>query len=163
MMTRDWLQIRGDPSVRKFVFDQCRAISDFDRYMDAVLARTEHLICNHGVFHAKIHFSSSRVTLWLLDDPLRYRVHVSEEFLAPKFCLRFPEQPYTNQATVPREEVGRVLGELRYLRTLDNNIYLRSGSLNVVNGLVGINFSCDGSHYLDYRKFLDTARELLSQ
>lgn len=37
---------------------------------------------------------------------------------------------------------------------LSDRIYLRSGSLNVVNGLVGLNFSCDGSHYLPVEEFL---------
>lgn len=34
-------------------------------------------------------------------------------------------------------------------------IYLRSGSLNIVNGKVGLNFSCDGTHYLNYDEFLE--------
>ena len=33
-------------------------------------------------------------------------------------------------------------------------IYLRSASLNIVNTIVGLNFSCDGSHYLPYDEFL---------
>jgi hypothetical protein len=53
-----------------------------------------------------------------------------------------------------------VLAEFQRLRTHDRHIYLRSGSLNVVNGLVGLNFSCDGSHYLDYADFLGHAHEL---
>jgi hypothetical protein len=53
-----------------------------------------------------------------------------------------------------------VLAEFKRLRTLDNHIYLRAGSLNVVNGLVGLNFSCDGSHYLNYAEFLARAGEL---
>jgi hypothetical protein len=53
-----------------------------------------------------------------------------------------------------------VLDEFRQLRRFDRNIYLRSGSLNVINGSVGLNFSCDGSHYLDYATFLARAAEL---
>jgi len=31
---------------------------------------------------------------------------------------------------------------------------LRSGTLNIFNGLVGLTFSCDGSHYIPYDEFL---------
>jgi len=34
-------------------------------------------------------------------------------------------------------------------------IYLRSGSLNIFNGMISLNFSCDGSHYLPFREFLE--------
>lgn len=37
---------------------------------------------------------------------------------------------------------------------MDEYLYLRAGSLNVVNGLIGLNFSCDGSHYLKAEEFL---------
>lgn len=150
-----WLQIRGDPSVRQFVFEQERVASDFDLRLDEVLARTELLLRQHGVFHAKIHFSSGQVTLWLRQDPLRYRVHVAEEFLNPMFCLPYARTSYPRSATVPEAMVPHVLSEFRRLRQQDQQIYLRSGSLNVINGLVGLNFSCDGSHYLDYADFLD--------
>ncbi len=156
-MTRRWLQIRGDPSVRDFVFEQTRALGAFDARLDEVLERTGRLIRDHGVFHAKIHFSSNRVTLWLLSDPLRYRVYVKDEFLDPAFCSVLPRVAYTSWAVVPRRAVGKVLQEFRHLRIMDPHLYLRAGSLNVVNGQVGLNFSCDGSHYVDYADFLANA------
>ncbi len=159
MRTR-WLQIRGDPSVRQFVFEQARVVNEFDRHIDEVLARIEVLLLGHGVFHAKVHFSTGQVTLWLLDDPLRYRVHVKEEFLDPDICLAYPRLPYTQEALVPTLEIPKVLAEFKRLRMQDNHIYLRSASLNVVNGLVGLNFSCDGSHYLNYAEFLTQAGKL---
>ena len=125
-----------------------------------VLARAEILILGHGVFHAKMHFSTGQVTLWLLNDPLRYRVHVKEEFLDPDLCLVYPCVPYTAEALVPTPEIPKVLAEFKRLRMQDNQIYLRSASLNVVNGMVGLNFSCDGSHYLNYAEFLTQAGKL---
>lgn len=157
---RRWLQIRGDPSVRRFVFDQARVANEFDARLEEVLTRIEILIREHGVFHAKVHFSTGQVTLWLLHDPLRYRVHVKEEFLDTQVCLAYPRVPYTSLAIVPPVRIAPVLAEFQRLRTHDRHIYLRSGSLNVVNGLVGLNFSCDGSHYLDYADFLGHAHEL---
>ena len=159
-MRSRWLQIRGDPSVRQFVFEQPRVPNEFDKHLDEVLARVEVLILGHGVFHAKMHFSTGQVTLWLLDDPLRYRVHVKEEFLDPDICLAYPRLPYTEEALVPTLEIPKVLAEFKRLRMQDNHIYLRSASLNVVNGLVGLNFSCDGSHYINYAEFLSQAINL---
>lgn len=161
-MRKRWLQIRGDPSVRQFVFDQERIASEFDLRLDDVLARTEFLLREHGVFHAKIHFSSGQVTLWLLQDPMRYRVHIKEEFLSPMFCLPYARTPYTRLATLPESVVPLVLAEFRRLRSQDQHIYLRSGSINIINGLVGLNFSCDGSHYIDYAEFLANASQLYS-
>ena len=159
MRTR-WLQIRGDPSVRQFVFEQARVPNEFDRRLDEVLARVEVLILRHGVFHAKLHFSTGQATLWLLNDPLRYRVHVKEEFLDPDICLVYPCVPYTAEALVPTPEIPKVLAEFKRLRMQDKHIYLRSASLNVVNGMVGLNFSSDGSHYLNYAEFLTQAGKL---
>ncbi|MBI5611958.1 MAG: hypothetical protein HY942_02650 [Gammaproteobacteria bacterium] len=160
MLQKRWLQIRGDPSVRQFVFDQERIASEFDAHLDEVLMHVETLILKHGVFHAKVHFSSGQVTLWLLQDPLRYRVHIKEEFLDPNLCLAYPCVAYTQMAVVPTTVIPLVLAEFKRLRGMDPQMYLRSGSLNVINGLVGLNFSCDGSHYLGYAEFLDRAREL---
>ena len=37
-----------------------------------------------------------------------------------------------------------------------NKLMSEAASLNIMNGFVGLTFSCDGSHYLDYRDFLDS-------
>jgi hypothetical protein len=52
---------------------------------------------------------------------------------------------YQRDACIPPERIREVLIRLKALRQVDENIYLRAGSLNVVNGLVGLNFSCDGT------------------
>jgi len=157
-MRSRWLQIRDERPVRQF--ERLRMANEFDKRIDEVLARVETLILGHGVFHAKVHFSTGQVTLWLLGDPLRYRVHVKEEFLDPDIVLAYPRLSYTAEAVVPSPEIPKVLAEFKRLRALDRQIYLRSGSLNVVNGLIGLNFSCDGSHYLSYAEFLTCARDL---
>lgn len=151
---RAWMQIKGDPSIRQGLFNQCRVESDMDTSMDDVIGIVEELMCERGIFHAKLHFSSSRATLWLASDPMRYRVHVLDEILSPEVCLAYPNTPYPSEACVERERVREVLQKLKELREVDENVYLRAGSLNVVNGLVGLNFSCDGSHYLPAEEFL---------
>jgi hypothetical protein len=151
---RAWLQIKGDPVIRQTLFSQCRVESDMDQNIDDVIGIVEELMRNNGVFHAKLHFSSSRATLWLTHDPMRYRVQVLDDILSPEVCLAYPKVPYPKQACVPSESIRPVLQKLKELRQVDENIYLRAGSLNVVNGLVGLNFSCDGSHYLPVEEFL---------
>lgn len=149
-----WRQIKGDPAIREGLFQQRRAKSAMDDGMDDVLAIMDELICERGVFHCKLHFSSSRATLWLTDDPYNYRLHVMEEILEPAVCMAYPARPYSKLATVPRRLVRPVLEGFRLLREADETVYLRSGSLNVINGMVGLTFSCDGSHYMPAREFL---------
>jgi len=157
-MRSRWRKIRDETPVRQF--EQARMANEFDKRIDEVLERVATLILGHGVFHAKVHFSTGQVTLWLLSDPLRYRVHVKEEFLDPDIVLAYPRLAYTAEAVVPSPEIAKVLAGFKRLRAFERQIYLRSGSLNVVNGLVGLNFSCDGSHYLSYAEFLTCARDL---
>ncbi|MGB5277189.1 MAG: hypothetical protein WBO73_13515 [Gammaproteobacteria bacterium] len=153
-MPYKWLQIRGDPSIREFLFLQERKLNEFDQHLDEVLARVEDLISNYGVFHAKVHFSSGQVSLWLVEDPMRYRVHVKEEFLNIDLYHNYPLLPYTPEAVIDQPSITPILDGFKRLRLKDPQIYLRSGSLNVVNGIVGLNFSCDGSHYMSCTDFL---------
>lgn len=149
-----WRQIKGDPAIRDAVFQQQRARSPMDERIDDVIAILDELICERGVFHGKLHFSSSRATLWLTDDPYRYRVHVLEEIINPSVCLAYPARRYPEQTAVPPSLVRTVFERFKVLREADENIYLRSGSLNVINGMVGLTFSCDGSHYMPSEEFL---------
>jgi len=150
-----WRQIKGDPAIRQNLFQQQRTKSAMDERLDDVIAIMDELICDRGVFHGKLHFSSSRATLWLTDDPFRYRVHVLEEIIDPSICLAYPSHPYAEQTVVPPDLVRPVFEQFKLLRNADENIYLRSGSLNVINGMVGLTFSCDGSHYMPVQEFLD--------
>lgn len=147
-------QIRGDPAIRETVFSQRRADSDIDRSMPEIIAIMDELLGERGVFHAKLHFSSSRATLWLTDDPYRYRVHVMKEIVDPAVCLAYPQRAYPRMAVVGRDRIGAVFERFAQLRALDDTFYLRSGSLNVINGLVGLTFSCDGTYYLPAAEFL---------
>lgn len=42
---------------------------------------------------------------------------------------------------------------LRELRFMDETIYLRTGMLNIFNGMIGLTFSCDGSQYMPWQEF----------
>lgn len=152
---RQWRQLRGDPAIRSTVFQQSRSASEMDSRMDDVLAMLEALIVSHGVFHGVLHFSSSRATVWLVEDPFRYRLLDLAALVDPQICLVFPQRNYPRDALVPADQVHAVLQGFKELRFGDETIYLRSGSLNIFNGMVSLTFSCDGSHYMPYAEFLD--------
>ena len=149
-----WKQFRGDPSVRGTVFMQTRAHSLFDEHIDDAIARIDMLMREHGVFHSKIHFSSGRCSFWLYDDPYNYRLHGVEEIIDPELCLAYPMRPYPKKAVTPAADIIKVLEQCKALRFVDDTIYLRSSSLNVMNGMIGLTFSCDGSHYMSVEEFL---------
>jgi hypothetical protein len=149
-----WRQIKGDPAIRGAVFHQTRSDSQMDLSLDTVLGVMEELMTDRGIFHGKLHFSSSRATIWLVDDPYRYRLLDISALTDPDTCLIYPRHPYPTDAVVPKDKVRPVLDSLRALRFMDETFYLRAGSLNIFNGMVGLTFSCDGSHYLPWDEFL---------
>ena len=153
--SEQWMQIKGDPAIRSGLFMQQRINSAMDERIDEVLDLITELVEVHGVFHAKLHFSSSRATLWLLEDPLRYRILDIEDLTDPDICLAWSLHDYPADADIPLARVKDVFHTLRDLRFMDETIYLRAGSLNIYNGMVGLNFSCDGSHYMHWSEFLD--------
>jgi len=150
-----WQQFRGDPAVRGTVFMQTRAQSLMDDHIDEAMDLIRDLMVNHGVFHAKIHFSSGRCSFWLYDDPYSYRIHMVDELIDPELCLAYPVHAYPDNATVTPEQIAEVFKEFRALRFADETIYLRSSSINIINGMLGLTFSCDGSHYMPVDEFLD--------
>lgn len=150
-----WRQIKGDPAIRSTVFQQSRTESRMDRHIDGVLAVTEELILEQGVFHAKLHFSSSRATVWLVDDPYRYRLMDIDMLIDPDICLAFPRRAYPKDAEIPAEKIRAILEGLRELRYMDEMFYLRSSSVNIFNGMISLTFSCDGSHYIPWNEFLN--------
>jgi hypothetical protein len=103
-----WLQLKGDPAIRGGLFYQQRVESLMDNRIDAVLALFAELITEHGVFHGKLHFSSSRATIWSLDDPYRFRVLDFEDLTNPDIRLAYPQRDYPAEAD-PGGGVGDVI------------------------------------------------------
>jgi len=151
----EWRQIKGDPSIRGTVFLQTRTESLMDRDMDSVLSVLEELFTERGVFQCVLHFSSSRATVWTLEDPYRYRILTHDALSDPDTCLAFPSVPYPTNALMPAEAIPRILENLKHLRFADETVYLRSSSINIFNGMISLTFSCDGSHYMTWKDFLD--------
>lgn len=151
---RGWRQIKGDPSIRGTVFHQSRTDSQMDLHFDTVLGVMEELILEHGVFHCKLHLSSSRATLWLMEDPYRYRLLDMAGLIRPDICLTFPRHDYPADALIPAERIREILLTIKRLRFVDETFYLRSATLNIFNGMIALTFSCDGTHYLAWDEFL---------
>ena len=153
--SRAWRQVKGDPSIRGTVFQQKRVESPMDRHIAQAMSILEELITERGMFQVVIHFSSSRATGWFITDPLRYRLIDHEALADPDVCLLYPPQPWPADAAMRRESVKPILDAMGELRLTDQNIYLRSASINIFNGMVSVTFSCDGSHYMSCDEFLD--------
>lgn len=149
-----WRQIRGDPAIRSTLFQQTRFESPMDRHIDDTHSILSELMSVRGVFHAKIHYGSSRATLWLYKDPYRYRVHVLHEILDPSICLIFKTDLYPPEAVISADQIPSIFQRFRELRMGDETIYLRSASLNLINNLVSLTFSCDGTYYMTTEEFL---------
>ncbi|MEE9491932.1 MAG: PDC sensor domain-containing protein [Gammaproteobacteria bacterium] len=150
-----WRQIKGDPAIRGTVFQQMRIDSPMDKNIVQAMAILEELITFHGMFQCVVHFSSSRATIWVVDDPFRYRILDQEALDDPDVCFAFPIRPYPEDALMPISAIGPVLETMRKLRMADETFYLRSASINIFNGMLSLTFSCDGSHYMSYREFLE--------
>lgn len=153
--SKEWQQLKGDPSIRGGLFAQKRTQSVMDEHLDDVLYLLEELILEHGVFQWELYFSSSRATIWHMDDPYSYHLLDIAALIDPDICLAYPQRPYHQKATVPSLAIKKIIEQFKQLRYADETIYLRSASLNVINGMVSLNFSCDGSHYMNYEEFLE--------
>ena len=153
-MSRQLLQLKGDPSIRRFVFSQTRTESLFDQRYEELIDRIEELFLFYGVFHVQIHMSTCQVTVWLLDDPFNYRVLAGEEIFEPGNYHRIPRLFYPEGAVISGKQLRTLMEKFKKLRFGDETVYLRSGSINIMNGCLGLNFSCDGTHYIDHEEFL---------
>jgi hypothetical protein len=149
-----WRQIKGDPAIRGTVFQQARVESPMDRNLVKACSILEELLTERGVFQCQIHFSSSQATIWVVDDPFRYRILDNEVLTDPDICLVYPLQPYPADALIPRADIARILATMRDLRMADETLYLRMSSINIYNGMISLTFSCDGSHYMRFDEFL---------
>lgn len=154
-----WRQMKGDPSIRGGLFQQERTQSIMDDNIDDVLRLLEVLMLEHGVFHGELHFSSSRANLWHIDAPYSYHILGIDDLIDPDICLAYPQLPYDKRATLPESDIAKIFVKFKELRFADETIYLRAGSLNICNGMVGLNFSCDGSHFMHFEEFLEKGHE----
>jgi len=150
-----WRQIKGDPSIRGQLFNQKFRQRAIDEYIDDVIDIMNEMICERGIFMGRIRFSSSMATVSLLDEPFDSRTHILDELLSPEICLAYPARTYPQNARISKTQVCPILEKIKMLRYIDDNIYLRSASINIINGVIELNFSCDGIYQMPFDEFLD--------
>ncbi len=148
-----WERIRGDPRLRSGDQRGAPPHTLLDERLDDVLAIVAELVCERGIFHAKLHFSSGQTTLWLMDDPYRYRLHLPHEIIDPSICMIYRRREYPASAVVQPNDVHAVLDQVKALRCRDASIQLRSASVNIMNATVGLSFSNDDTSYLPVDAF----------
>lgn len=153
-MPERWLQIKGDPSIRAQLFQQQRVESLFDTEIERVHKIVHILLVRKGVFHTKIHYSSSQLTCWFANDPFVYEKYVREEVLEDGFIDRFVDTDHAGRKLLLNgDELSLILKEFRRLRLSDDTVYLRNAAVNLINGMINMSFSCDGTHYIDHKTF----------
>lgn len=130
--------------------------SKSDDNIITIMSVMEELFCFHGIFHAKLHYISDQITLWSIDDPYRYRLLQIAEVIDPDICMAYPKRDLANNSVIHKENIREVLSRFGQLRMSNGFFRLRSSSLNIFNGMVGLTFSSEGSHYLPYEDFLKT-------
>jgi hypothetical protein len=131
-----------------------RATNLFDKYQDDIQGILNKLIREHGVFHVIIHYNSTQVLLWQMDEPYEYRIYEIEQLLDPDMYQVYRRCPYPDKAKVSTGTVQQILKRFRTLRLADDSVYLRSGSLNIMNAMVGLTFSSEGTEYWPIDTFL---------
>jgi hypothetical protein len=130
--------------------------------IDEVLHRTGCLLKERGIFHAKVHFCSGQITLCSMSDPYNYQVCRAGDYLEKGFPSAFEVASYAINAKIPPDKIATILAAFKSLHLTGKVGYLSAGSLNIINGRIGLNFSNDGTRYHDYREFLWDTRGRLS-
>ncbi len=149
---KDYIQIKGDPSIRQQLFSQTRAITPMEEQIDDVHEAAEALLLHHGAFFVQLRYSRSTATARFTDRPYHDSIFSLEQLIASNTPNR---QPLSSMSTISIDEIEPILDLFRELRLADDNIYLRSGSINMISGIVELNFSCDGSHHIPASEFLE--------
>jgi len=126
-----------------------------DSNIDYLIYALSTMMQEHGIFHCQIHFNSDCCYLWSEDDPHQYTIHNIKQVMSSDVLTTYSAREYHSRNTLAIEKIPLVFAQFKAIRQADDRIYLRSGSLNLVNGLVGLSFSCDGSHSLTVDEFLN--------
>ena len=114
-MPYKWLQVKGDPSIREFLFQQSRIDSLFDDEIDRIHEIVNELLTRKGAFHVKVHYSSSQLTCWFADDAYRYRVFVKEQVLDPGFLDQFRDCSIDHlQPLIDEEDMLAILMRVKF-------------------------------------------------
>ena len=51
---------------------------------------------------------ADRASIWLVDDPFRYRILEVESLIDPDICFAYPRRAYPENAVVPQEKIAEI-------------------------------------------------------
>lgn len=141
----DAIQLESTPRVK----------SSLDQNLEAILDALYTLLSVHGIFHCTLHCSSGQAMLWHQDNPYQYHLCSAEHLLSPEVYQMYRPMAYPDKALISIAQIKQILERFHTLRVTDESVYLRSGSINIMNGMIGLSFSCDGSQYMAVDVFLN--------
>ena len=150
----DGCRSRGDPSVRAQLFEQQRAPSLFDESIDQLHVIVKELLDTQRRIPYQAPLLILPADLLVARDPFCYEKFVRETVLEAGIADRFPDADYAGRVSLLNAgEIEPALGEFKRLRLTDETIYLRNAAVNLINGMINMSFSCDGTHYIDHKTF----------
>lgn len=135
---------------------QQRVKKIFAQHLSVIQTTLYQLISEYGLFQYTLHYSTGQIALWQMDDPYQYDLYTVEQFLSTDIFMDLSHHAYPAKAKISLQQVKQVLERFNDLRLVEGDFYLRSNSLNIMNGIIELDFSYDGYHqYLPIDKFLN--------
>jgi len=126
----------------------------FDDRLDDLMVIAKQLLLEKGVFHIVVHFASSQLVCWTLDNPYSFRVYTAEEVFADEYLNLFLPMKSKIQSCVDKSRVIPILESLKGLRENSGGSELRNASIHLLNGYVGLTFACDDTRYINHEDFV---------
>lgn len=130
----------------------CSSADDHIDYLNYLLIT---LMQEHGIVQFNLHYNSARCALWSTDTPLHYELYSVEELMKPEIFNRYAKQPYCKEASLDPDKIPFILAQLKTLREANSTNYLRSASLNIINEMICLSFTSDGTEYIQATDFLN--------
>jgi hypothetical protein len=131
----------------------------FDHKMDRLLDIVQELLTTRGFFQIIIDFSSSRLLCRHYRQDLLHRsIFEGDKVFEPAFLDQFKCESSIQKPIIPHPHISRILVHFKRLRFKDDENRLLSASINCLDGMMGLTFSKDGLHRIDYGMFYDTIK-----
>ncbi len=125
----------------------------FDNNLNTLMAIVHELIMKKGVFHINIHFGSSQLVCWTLDNPFSFQIYTADEVFSDGFMRLFAPLESKLHTCIGKDQVKSILNSLQWLRSKRDGSELRNASIHMINGYIGLGFSCDDTRYINFKHF----------
>lgn len=125
----------------------------FDSHLDRLMEIVHALIMTKGVFHINIHFASSQLVCWTLDNPFSFQIYSADEIFTGNFMRLFAPLESKLHTCIGKDQVKAILQSLKWLRSKREGSELRNASIHMINGYIGLGFSCDDTRYINFKHF----------